>query len=90
MLIGDLYAGSIGSCSEGPDGALKSPYWVAVDMYQKAKSVDPSIADDARQKIAKYSQYFPSTQDAFFHGVTDGADYKVGCWINVSTKARLK
>ena len=90
MLIGDLYASSIALCKDGPDGALKSPYWVAVDMYHKAKSVDASVASEAKQKIAKYSQYFPSTQDAFFHGVTDGSDYKVECWIKVVTKARLK
>ncbi|MEQ8324853.1 MAG: hypothetical protein RIC15_06660 [Vicingaceae bacterium] len=90
MLIGDLYASSISQCSEGKDGALKSPYWVAVDMYAKAKSVDAEYAVEAAQKIAKYSQYFPSTQDAFFHGVTDGSEYTVGCWINVNTKARLK
>ena len=90
MLIGDLYISSVSTCTEGTDGALKSPYWVAVDMYSKAKTVDPSVAGDASQKIAKYSQYFPSTQDAFFHGITDGADYTVGCWINLATKARLK
>ena len=90
MLIGDLYASSVSLCTEGPDGALKSPYWVAVDMYQKAKSVDPGVAEDAKQKIAKYSQYFPSTQDAFFHAVTEGKDYTVGCWINEVTKARLR
>lgn len=90
MLIGDLYAGSVSTCQDEPDGALKAPYWVAVDMFMKAKSVDPSVANDASQKIAKYSQYFPSTQDAFFYGVTEGNDYTVKCWINVTTKARFR
>lgn len=90
MLIGDLYAASVSKCTEEQDGVLKSPYWVAVDMYMKAKSVDASLASDASQKIAKYSQYFPTTQDAFFYGVTDGSDYTVGCWIQATTKARLR
>lgn len=90
MLIGDLYAGSVSMCTDDPDGPLKSPYWAAVDMYIKAKSVDASVANDAGQKIAKYSQYFPTKQDAFFYNVTDGSDYSIQCWINVTTKARLK
>jgi tetratricopeptide (TPR) repeat protein len=90
MLIGDLYAGSVSMCNEDPDGPLKSPYWVAVDMYAKAKSVDPSVASEASQKIAKYSQYFPTKSDAFFYGVTDGSDYTIKCWINAVTKARLR
>jgi len=90
MLIGDLYAGSISMCTEDPDGPLKSPYWVAIDMYLKAKSIDPSIASDASQKIAKYSQYFPTKGDAFFRGINEGDDYTVKCWINVTTKARTR
>lgn len=90
MLIGDMYASSVSVCTDEPDGALKAPYWLAVDMYVKAKSIDPSVATDASQKIARYSQYFPSTQDAFFYGVTDGTDYTVKCWINATTKARLR
>jgi hypothetical protein len=77
-------------CTDEPDGALKAPYWAAVDMYIKAKSVDASVANDASQKIAKYSQYFPTTQDAFFYSVTEGADYTIKCWINITTKARLR
>ncbi len=38
-----------------------------------------------------YSQYFPAKSEAFFYdGLTDGSDYTVKCWINVTTKARLK
>lgn len=90
ILIGDMYASSVAECNEGADGALKSPYWIAVDMYARAKSLDPSVAAEASQKIARYSQYFPTKQDAFFHGVTDGTDYTIGCWINATTKTRLR
>ncbi len=93
MLIGDLYAGSVSMCEDTdghPDKSLKTPYWAAVDMYQKAKSVDTEVASDASQKIAKYSQYFPEKGDAFFHGLNDGASYTVKCWLNVTTTVRTR
>ncbi|MFO7862565.1 MAG: hypothetical protein R6U85_01060 [Salinivirgaceae bacterium] len=64
-------------------------YWVAVDMFQRAKSVDSSVAGDANKLISIYSQYFPDKEEAFFHDVTEGSSYKVGGWINRTTKARF-
>ncbi len=90
MLIGDMYAASISKCSDETDGKLKTPYWVAIDMYRKAKSVDPAMSDNAGKKIAQYSQYFPAKSDAFFYNLTEGSDYTVGCWINETTKVRVK
>lgn len=90
IFIGDLYAGSVSMCTDEIDAALKTPYWVAVDMYAKAKSVDPSLSNDASQKIAKYSQYFPEKSEGFFRSVNDGDDYTVKCWINTVTKVRFR
>ena len=90
MLIGDMYVESIKKCTDETDGKLKTPYWVAVDMYKKAKSVDASVAGKASAQIAKYSQYFPAKSDAFFYNLTEGSDYTVGCWINETTKVRVQ
>jgi hypothetical protein len=89
ILIGDMYAASYDIC-DGKDQELNAVYWVAVDKYAQAKSVDASEADRANKKIATYSQYFPEKQAAFFHSVTEGTAYTVGCWINETTKARVK
>ena len=88
ILIGDAYAASATSCGTG-DLRRGGVYLVAVDKYAKAKSVDPSIADEAQAKINKYAAYFPNKEDAFFKGINAGAPYRVGCWIGESTTVRF-
>jgi tetratricopeptide (TPR) repeat protein len=87
ILIGDAYAASATSCGSGELGR-GGVYLVAVDKYAKAKSVDPSIAEDAQSKINKYTGYFPGKEDAFFKGINNGDSYRVGCWIGESTTVR--
>lgn len=87
IFIGDLYAASSSMCNED-DLSGKTVFWVAIDMYQKAKSVDPSVADEANGKIAQYSRYYPASTDLFFRDLHDGEPYTVGCWINQSTTIR--
>lgn len=89
ILIGDAYAAGAGSCNENELDKFGA-YWAAVDKYQKAKSIDPSVAGDANQKIASLSAHYPSTQDVFFHGVKSGDSYTVGCFINETTTVRTK
>ena len=87
MLIGNAYAQSTNTCgnSEFEKAAV---YWVVVDQFVKAKSVDPSIADKANDYINNYSKQFPNNEITFFNGYTDGQTYKVGCWIDETTKVR--
>lgn len=87
ILIGDAYAASAASCGSG-DLGRGGVYLVAVDKYAKAKSVDPSVAEDAQNKINKYSAYFPGKEDAFFKGINNGDSYSVGCWIGENTTVR--
>lgn len=69
----------------------RSVFWVACDMFRKAKSVDSSCATDANKLIATYSQYFPSKEDVFFHrDLNEGAPYRVGGWVNKTTTCRSK
>ncbi|MDB4107376.1 hypothetical protein N8368_03565 [Bacteroidia bacterium] len=88
ILIGDAYAASASSCGSGELGRA-GVYLVAVDKYAKAKSVDPSAAENAQIKINKYSAYFPNKEDAFFKGINAGASYRVGCWIGETTTVRF-
>ncbi len=87
ILIGDAYAASATSCGTG-DLGRGGVYLVAVDKYVKARSVDPSVAADANEKIGKYSAYFPDKETAFFKGINNGDSYSVGCWIGESTTVR--
>ena len=88
IFIGKIYASAASSC--GSKKIEKSAvYWAVVDKFIKAKSVDPSVAGEANKLIGQYSAYFPTKEDAFFEGITEGASYTVECWINETTKARF-
>ena len=87
ILIGQLYASSRDECS-----SIKLPnsiYWVAVDKFVKAKTIDPSVEEKANKLILSYSGYFPDKEKAFFEDVTEGNSFLVGCWINETTKVRF-
>ena len=87
ILIGQLYADSKSSCSS--ISLPNAVYWVAVDMFLKAKTIDPSVEEKANKLILAYSKYFPNKEEAFFQNVTEGNSYSIGCWINETTKARF-
>ena len=88
IFIGKIYASASSTC--GQKKIEKSAvYWAVVDKFIKAKSVDPSVTTQANKLIGQYSAYFPTKEDAFFEGITEGSSYTVGCWINEATKARF-
>ncbi|MFK7905169.1 MAG: tetratricopeptide repeat protein [Chitinophagales bacterium] len=87
ILIGNLYASSGKKVSDGLGG--RSVYWAAVDMYAKAKEIDPAVASDAQKKINKYAGAFPSKEDVFLKlNKSPGASFVVGGWIQQRTRIR--
>lgn len=89
ILIGQLYAQSAKECGE--DAYYQSLVYVAaVDKFITARSVDPEVADEANRLIASYSAMFPSKEDMFFHGDSEGKSYTIGCWINETIKIRVR
>lgn len=88
IIIGQLYAASAKDCGSG-NFYSKTAYWAAVDQFEKAKSVDPSLASKANELINAYSHYFPTVEDIFFNGFEEGQEYSLeGCWIKEKTKVR--
>lgn len=94
IAIGDLYARAVSQCggSEMSRGD-KAVYWAAVDKYQQAKEVAPSVASTADSKIQTYSQYFPTQEDIFYRsdwesGESFTIDYGCYSWIGESTTVR--
>ena len=59
-------------------------------MCQKAKAVDPSIASQANSYAASFKARFPDVEALFGYNVTEGASQNVGCWINMTTTAKVK
>ena len=89
ILIGDIYAAASKDCGSNTfeQGMVFS---AAIDKFIQAKNIDNTVVDAANKKIATYSKYLPSNEDAFFSGAKEGNTFQIGCWINESTKVRLK
>ncbi len=89
ILIGQFYAQSAKECGE--DTYYQSLVYVAaVDKFITARSIDPDVADEANRLIASYSAMFPTKEDMFFHGDSEGKSYTIGCWINETIKIRVR
>jgi len=91
MLMGVMYAASKPYTAGDAKSAIlnKTVYWVAVDKFVKAKTVDPTCADDANKLISTYSKYYPSKEERFdLPGEFGGGTFCVGGWINECTTVR--
>lgn len=88
IMIGRAYASTKGCGKEAVENG--SVFWVAVDMFIKAKKVDPSLETQANDYITTYSKYFPNFEEWFMAiGTKEGDKYTVGCWINATTTIRF-
>ncbi len=87
IIIGMAYAASANSLSDSKFGG-KEVFWVAVDKFNRAASIDPSVAARANSLAASYRQHFPSTETIFFNDYAEGQSYTVGGWIGESTTIR--
>ena len=88
IIIGTLYAES--SKQFSGDLESKAVFLAAVDKFQKAKQIDPSVTDRANELIRAYSQYFPPMETIFFNDYAEGQSYTVGGWINETTTIRAR
>jgi len=88
MLTGDVYVAASRNF-EGDDFEKSAVFWVAVDYFERARNAGEDCVVDATQKIADYKKYFPNKEEAFFRQISEGQTYKVGGWINESTKVRF-
>lgn len=91
MAIGDLYATAVSECGsmEADDRAV---YWLAVDYFNRAKQANPSLSNEANQKIRTYQRYYPTAEMLFFKNLEAGDSYTVSgsCygWINETTTVK--
>jgi hypothetical protein len=64
--------------------------WLAVDYCLQAIQADPAAEQKAREQIAQYKSSYPSVEDTFFRSLKEGDTWSVGCWINTTTKVKMK
>lgn len=87
LLIGDLYASTKG-CGTN-EFEVKSVFWAAIDKYEYARFIDPSVADAATQRIKNSKVHAPDKTLTFQYGKLEANTVSVGCWINEDAKVRL-
>ena len=88
MLIGKLYASSGPLCGPGRGWDSQVVTWPAIDKFSYAKSIDPSVAEEANKLIRDYRRYMPSKEDIFQRRLSKGDVFKVPCWIQEKTIVR--
>jgi len=88
ILLGDAFIGAGNRL--GDDFQQRTAYWAAADMYSKAASVDQSVAEETRQRLADNVTQYPSGEEVFFRDIKDGDSFLVGGCINQNTIVRSR
>ena len=86
MLIAQMYASSPNWSDEA--ALNKCVFFAVIDKLQRAKSVDPSCAEEADKLIRTYAGYTPKDEDLFFIGLKKGDAVTIGGWIGETTTIR--
>ncbi len=89
ILIGNMYAATAKNIYPGDALMTRTVYYAAVDKFEKAKQVDPSLAADANKLINTYRAHFPSSEDVFLHPELEKDKViTIGGWIGEKTRVR--
>ena len=86
ILIAQMYASSPNWSDEA--ALNKCVFFAVIDKLQRAKSVDPSCAEEADKLIRTYAGYTPKDEDLFFIGLKKGDAVTIGGWIGETTTIR--
>lgn len=87
ILIGDMYRNSYNKYTDGGEGVIAGAvYWAAADKYNKARSVDSSVANECARKINSLPAV--SGRILLENSLQPGDPYHVGGWINENTTVR--
>ena len=86
MILGNLWASAV--CSDDVDKYAR--FWAATDYFQKARSADPSLAEDAAASISGVARYYPEASEIFMYDLGAGQSYTVSCGgLSATTTVRV-
>lgn len=86
ILIAKLY---VTSPNWSDEPALnKCTYFAVIDKLQRAKAVDPSVAEEANNLIKTYAAHVPQAKDLFMLGYKAGDRVTIGGWIGETVTIR--
>lgn len=89
LMIATCYAA--GAKTAFPDDPVlsKCVYYAVVDKLERARQVDPSVAEDAGKLISTYIKYYPTKEEVFMHpDIDNGSNFSIGGWIGETVKIR--
>lgn len=97
--MADIYAEAVNQCTNNRklDEKDKAVYWLVLDMLDKAKQVDPTVASQVDRKYQAYKPVTPTTEEKFFWSppLKKGDSFKIDSslrkcygWINETTTVR--
>ncbi len=75
MILGNLWASA--PCSGDVDKYAR--YWAATDYYQKARTTDATLSDDAGKAISAAAANYPPAAEIFMYDLSAGQSYTVSC-----------
>jgi tetratricopeptide (TPR) repeat protein len=85
LFIATLYQGSVNDCGDNLF-EKRMVYVAALNMAQRAASVDPSISARASKYINIYDQNVPSQKDIFNATAVPGGKFTIKCWIGETVR----
>ena len=87
IMLGQLYA--IKHDWSNDPALNRCAYYAVVDKMEKAKSVDPTVAEKANNLIKEYLKQTENlTEDLFMLGLKPGDKVEIKGWINETTTIR--
>ena len=87
ILLGDAFIAS--RTSLGDEFEQQAAFWAAADKYAMAAEMDPEVADEARERRARYVDLFPGKEEVFFRDLKEGDPYRVGGCIHEQTTVQF-
>ena len=89
MIIANAYAATAASIFSDDPVLRKCVYFLVVDKLERARQVDPSVANDATSAISTYRGYFPTREEIFMHpDLAAGESILIPGWIQERTTVR--
>lgn len=87
ILLGDTFIATRNDL--GDEFEQQTAFWAAADKYAEAARVDPSVAQEANEKLGQYRTHFPDKEEVFFRDLKEGDTYQVKGCINEQTAVRF-
>ncbi|MDR1115462.1 MAG: hypothetical protein LBL33_04835 [Tannerella sp.] len=89
ILIATCYAAGVKTVFPNDPVLTKCVYYAVVDKLERARQVDPSVAEEAGKLINAYTQYYPTKEEVFMHpDIDNGKSFTIGGWIGETVRIR--